>query len=268
MTPAEEHHLAHLHKPSIEDFAFEGEATPLLLQKRVVLGLAAAFVLIVLLYVAASRFLGVSYDFNADPFREWVDGWGVLGPIVYIAALALSVLIAPIPNAPIFIAAGFAWGPLVGTVYSMAGMMFGSVLAFYASRLVGRKHLPRLVGGKMARRLDDVAETMGGRVVFWARMLPVVNFDWVSFVAGLTSIRFGPFVLYSFLGMLLPTFVAVAAGDGLGRDIRITLAYGGVWVAGVLASAIFFWYRQRRWRARRRERASSAETAPEFGNSA
>jgi uncharacterized membrane protein YdjX (TVP38/TMEM64 family) len=116
--------------------------------------------------------------------------------------------------------------------------------------------------------MDDIAETMGGRVVFWARMLPVVNFDWVSFVAGLTSIRFWPFFLFSFLGMLLPTFVAVAAGDGLGRDIRITLAYGGVWVAGVLASAFFFWYRQRRWRARRRADALSAETAAELGNSA
>ena len=41
-------------------------------------------------------------------------------------------------------------------------------------------------------------------------MMPVVNFDWISFVAGMTSIRFVPFFVASFLGMLLPTFVAVA----------------------------------------------------------
>ncbi|MEO6044509.1 MAG: TVP38/TMEM64 family protein, partial [Tepidiformaceae bacterium] len=73
-----------------------------------------------------------------------------------------------------------------------------------------------------------------------------VNFDWISFVAGMTSIRFTPFFVYSALGMLLPTFVAVAAGDGLGRDIRITLAYGGLWVAAIVASAGYFWYRRRR----------------------
>ncbi len=267
MTQPEEHHLVHLRKPSLEDFAFEGESTPLLLQKRVVFGIAGAFAVCVLLYALLSRYLGISYDFDPDPFREWVAGWGILGPIVYMAVLALSVLVAPIPNAPIFIAAGFAWGPIIGTAYSMCGMMLGSVLAFYTSRWLGRRHLARLIGGKMARRMDDVAETMGGRVIFLARMLPVVNFDWVSFVAGLTSIRFLRFFLFSFLGMLLPTFVAVAAGDGLGRDIRITLAYGGVWVFGVLASAVFFWYRQRRWRARRRDGAASGETAVEFGNS-
>jgi len=267
MTPPEEHHLAHLRKPSLEDFAFEGESTPLLLQRRVVFGLAAVFLTFVLLYASGSRFLGVSYDFDPGPFREWVAGWGILGPIVYMTALALSVLIAPIPNAPIFIAAGLAWGPVIGTTYSMGGMMFGSVLAFYTSRRLGRKHLARLIGGKMARRMDDVAETMGGRVIFWARMLPVVNFDWVSFVAGLTSIRFWPFFLFSFVGMLLPTFVAVAAGDGLGRDVRITLAYGGVWVAGVVASAGFFWYRHRRWLARRRANTLRAGTIAEFRDS-
>lgn len=268
MPPEEQHHI-HLHKPSLDDFVFEGESTPLLLQRRVVLGLAGGFVLLVVAYFVISEALGVSYDFDAGPFQEWVDSWGILGPIVYMAALAISVLIAPIPNAPIFIAAGLAWGPLVGTAYSMAGMMLGSVVAFYLSRLLGRKHLARLVGSKMARRMDDIADTMGGRVIFLARMLPVVNFDWVSFVAGLTSIRFATFFLFSFLGMLVPTFVGVAAGDGLGRDIRITLAYGGLWVGGIVASAGFFWYRQRRWRDRRRASAAALreESATESGES-
>lgn len=258
---SEEHHHVHLRKPSLDDFVFEGESMPLLLQRRVVFGLVTGFVALVLAYIVVSEALGVSYDIDAGPFQEWVDGWGILGPIVYMAALAISVLIAPIPNAPIFIAAGLAWGPLLGTIYSMAGMMLGSAMAFYLSRLLGRKHLARLVGGKMAMRMDDIAENMGGRVIFLARMLPVVNFDWVSFVAGLTSMRFPVFFLFSFLGMLLPTFVGVAAGDGLGRDVRITLAYGGLWVAGIVASAMFFWYRQRRWQARRRAAAVSAETA-------
>lgn len=259
---SKEHPRAHLRKPSLDDFVFEGESAPLLLQKRVVFGLAAGFVALVVAYVAVSEALGVSYDIDAEPFQDWVDGWGIAGPIIYMGVLAISVLIAPIPNAPIFVAAGLAWGPVLGTVYSMAGMMTGSAMAFYISRMLGRRHLARLVGGKMAMRMDEVAESMGGRVIFLARMLPVVNFDWVSFVAGLTSIRFAVFFLFSFLGMLLPTFVGVAAGDGLGRDIRITLFYGGVWVAGIVASAAFFWHRQRRWRARRRARVASAERAP------
>ncbi len=232
--------------PSLDAFVFEGEETPLLLRVRVVAGIAAAFVALVLGYLVLARVFGWSYDFNARPFREWVDGWGAWGPVVFIAVMALSVLFAPIPNVPIFIAAGLAWGPVLGTVYSVTGLLIGSSMAFYVSRRFGRRHLPRLIGQKAAERLDGVAETMGGRVIFWSRMLPAVNFDWISFVAGMTSIRFAPFLVYSALGMLLPTWVAVAAGDGLGRDIRITLAYGGIWVAAIVASAAYFWYRRRR----------------------
>ena len=46
--------------------------------------------------------------------------------------------------------------------------------------------------------------------------------------------------------------VAVIAGDGLGKDIRITLLMGGLWVAGIAASAAFFWYRHKRSQTARR----------------
>lgn len=235
-------------RPSVDAFVFEGEETPLLLRGRVVAGVVALFVLVVLSYLLLARIFGWSYDFNARPFREWVDGWGAWGPVVFIAVMALSVLFAPIPNVPIFIAAGLVWGPFVGTAYSMFGLLLGSSMAFYVARRFGRRHLPRLIGAKAAARLDGLAETMGGRVLFWSRMLPAVNFDWISFVAGMTSLRFTPFLVYSTFGMLLPTFVAVAAGDGLGRDIRITLVYGGLWVGAIVASATYFWYRRRRSR--------------------
>lgn len=230
----------------MEQFVYEGEETPLLLRKRFVFGLIIAFVLIAGAYLAATIIFDIPTSFDAEPFQDWVKDRGILGPFAFILVMALSVLFAPIPNIPIFIAAGLAWGTLLGFVYSMAGMMLGSVMAFYASRVLGRRYLPRLIGRKMADRIDGMVDTFGGRVVFWARMLPVVNFDWISFVAGMTAIRFMPFFVYSFLGMLLPTFVGVAAGDSLGKDIRLTVALIAFWVFGIAVSAAYFWRRRRR----------------------
>ena len=183
------------------------------------IGIAAAFVLLVVAYVVTAEIFGVSYDFDAEPFRDWVEDWGVWGPVIFIGVMAISVLFAPIPNAPIFVAAGLAWGPVVGTIYSMAGMMLGSAMAFGVARRLGRRHLPTLVGGRAASRLDDLASRMGGRLIFWARMLPAVNFDWISYIAGLTAIGFWRFFFFSFLGMLTPTVLAVVAGDSLTRRL-------------------------------------------------
>ena len=241
----------HLHMPGVEEFVYEGDETPLLLRKRVVFGIVALFLAAVLGYLGAVAYWDIPTTFDAEPFQRWVEERGPLGPVVFIMVLALSVLVAPIPNVPIFIAAGLAWGILLGSIYSMAGLMLGSILAFYFSRWFGRKHLPRLIGRKAAARLDGLVDHFGGRLVFWSRMLPVINFDWISFLAGMPAIRFWPFFWFSFLGMLLPTIIAVVAGDSLGKDIRVTLGLGGLWVAGILISAGFFWIRQRRARAAR-----------------
>ena len=231
--------------PSMDKFVYAEEETPLLLRKRVVAALVVGFLLLAGGYLAATAMFDLPTEFDADPFREWVEARGAWGPVVFILVMALSVLFAPIPNVPIFMAAGLAWGTILGTAYSLIGLMLGSCAAFYVSRLLGRRHLPKLIGRKAAARLDELVDTFGGKVVFWARMLPVVNFDWISFLAGMTSIRFWPFFLYSLAGMILPTFIGVAAGDGLGKDVRITLALGGLWVFGIAVSAAYFWRRQR-----------------------
>jgi uncharacterized membrane protein YdjX (TVP38/TMEM64 family) len=230
----------------LDAFVFEGEEAPALLRPRVIVAIGAVIVVCIGAYVVAHEVLDLSWTINAEPFKNWVQDRGALGPIVFIAVMALSVLFAPIPNVPIFIAAGLAWGPWLGTAYSMAGLVIGSAMAFYAARWLGRRHLARLIGAKMADRLDTLADTVGGRVIFWARMLPAINFDWISIVAGMTSIRFSVFIIYSALGMLIPTGMVVIAGDGLSSNPRVTLLMAGLWFAGIAATGFYFWRRRRR----------------------
>jgi len=245
---------------------FSSESTPLLLQGRTIAAIIGVFVLIVGGYFLAARIFGFSLELDAEPFRNWVEGFGVFGPIIFIAVMAASVLFAPIPNVPVFAAAGLAWGPVLGTVYSMIGLLIGSSMAFFMARKLGRRWLPRLIGKRNAERMDGLADSMGGRVLFLARMLPVINFDWLSFFAGVTSISYRTFFVASALGMIVPTTAAVVAGDGLGRDLRITAAAIGAWLGTVALTAAFYWWRRRRYLARKREEAARApRTAPSEG---
>lgn len=246
-------------KAGLSAFVFEGDETPALLRGRVIIGVGIVIALCIAAYVIAHQVFGLSWTIDAEPFKQWVKDRGALGPIVFVLVMALSVLFAPIPNVPIFIAAGLAWGPWLGTAYSLAGLVLGSTMAFYAARWLGQRHLGRLIGAKMAARLNALADTMGGRVIFWARMLPAINFDWISFVAGMTSMRFTVFIVYSTLGMVIPTAIVVAAGNGLSSNPRVTLLMAGLWFAGIAATGVYFW-RQRRMRKRERVTGSAAAT--------
>jgi uncharacterized membrane protein YdjX (TVP38/TMEM64 family) len=230
------------------ELIFEPQETPLLFRKSVIIGLVVGFLALVALYFVITTFFGVSLQIDAEPFKEWVEERGAFGVLVFILVMALSVLFAPIPNVPIFIAAGLAWGPVLGTVYCMAGLTLGSAVAFEVSRKFGRKHMTKLIGRKYARRIDRLVGNMGGRVVFLTRLMPGVNFDWISFVAGMTAVPFRTFIIFSFLGMIPPTALTVVMGDGLGRDPRITLAAGGVWVIAIVATAAYFWAKRHHFR--------------------
>lgn len=235
-------------REELDELMFEESETPLLLRKPVVGSVVVLFLATVALYFVATRFWGLSFQIDAEPFKDWVDERGAVGVVVFIAVMAASVLFAPIPNIPIFIAAGLAWGPVLGTIYCMIGLTLGSAAAFWVARKFGREHLPRLIGHHAAERLDHMVDNMGGRVVFFSRLMPGVNFDWISFVAGMTSVKFRTFIVYSFLGMIPLCALTVTMGDGLQRDPRITLAAGGVWVVAVVATAAYFWSRRKHWR--------------------
>jgi uncharacterized membrane protein YdjX (TVP38/TMEM64 family) len=239
----------HETQADLDEVMFEDSETPLLLRKPVVIGVVVFFLALVALYFVATQFWGVSFRVDAEPLQEWVEEQGAIGVVVFILVMAASVLFAPIPNVPIFIAAGLAWGPVLGTIYCMAGLTLGSAAAFGVARRFGRNHLARLIGKRAAARIDHMVDNMGGRVVFFSRLMPGINFDWISFVAGMTSVSFRTFIVYSFLGMIPLCALTVAMGDGLQRDPKITLAAGGVWVLAIVATAAYFWMRRKHWGA-------------------
>ena len=47
------------------------------------------------------------------------------------------------------------------------------------------------------------------------RLIPLFNFDWVSYGAGLSRMPLGSFMTATFVGMLLPVIAIVAVGDSL-----------------------------------------------------
>ena len=243
---ADEHSRRTDTQAGLDAMLLAGEETPILFRPLVIACIVAGFLALAGLYFAVTYIWDISLEIDAEPFQDWVESLGFWGPIAYIGVMAAATLFAPIPNVPVFIAAGLAWGPVLGTVYSLIGQIIGSAAAFWVARKLGRRWLPRLVGRKTAARVDSLADSMGGTVVFLARMLPVLNFDWLSFVAGVTSIRFWVFIVASALGMIVPTAAAVAAGDGLGRDLRITVIAIGAWLGTVVLCVAYAWWRRRK----------------------
>ena len=81
------------------------------------------------------------------------------------------------------------------------------------------------------------------KVVFLARLLPMVSFDLVIYAAGLTRLSPVKFLAASALGMLPRTFLLNALGHTAVFDARVTLLAGAI--VAVLFLLLPCWIEQR-----------------------
>ena len=166
-------------------------------------------------------------EFNPEMVRDWVDGFGALAPIAYTALVAATIIFTPLPSVPVDLAGGLAFGFVLGTIYTMLGSIVGAAVNFYVARRFGRGWLARRLGERAMTQIDDYAVRMGGKFVFVTRLIPLFSFDWISYAAGLTTMRFRVYVINTVLGSLLPVMGIVYAGSNLlANHDRYRLVFG------------------------------------------
>jgi len=168
--------------------------------------------------------------------RAWIGGLGPWGPVAFVVAYALATLLA-LPASALTVAAGALFGSLLGVVLVSIASTLGATLAFLAARTLLRGLVERWLGvNERFRRLDALVERQGAMVVAITRLVPVFPFNLLNFGFGLTKVRLGTYVFWSWLCMIPGTVLYVVGADAVTRG----LAEGRVpWpLVGVLAVAI------------------------------
>lgn len=190
---------------------------------------------------------------DGHALRQYIMGFGMLGPLAVVALIALAVLLSPIPSAPVALAAGALYGHSWGTLYVLLGAELGALGAFSLARLLGREALQRWFGHRLPKtRLGSQGMLM--TIVFVSRLLPFISFDIVSYAAGLTRLSLWRFALATLAGVLPASFLLahfggeMVAGE-IDRMLYAVLALG--LLTGIPLVAYFL-------RERARKRAASA----------
>lgn len=176
----------------------------------------------------------------------WVEGLGVWGALAFAGAYIVAVVVF-VPGSAITLAAGALFGLLWGTVIVSLASTTAAALAFLISRYLARDRVRRWAQRYPRFGAIDRAIGEGGwRIVALLRLSPAVPYTVSNYLYGLTAVRFGPYVLASWLAMLPGTFLYVYLGY-IGRAGLVAAAEGETgrsvweWVmlgAGLVATAV------------------------------
>lgn len=143
---------------------------------------------------------------DEEEFRAFLERAGVWMSLVFIALQFLQVVILPIPSTVTVVAGSALFGPLLGSIYSLIGILLGSFTAFAVGRFAGYRVVAWLVGKET---LDTWLKKIKGKdKIFLSAMfvLPVFPDDVLCFVAGLSSMSFGLFALVIVISRILAIF--------------------------------------------------------------
>ena len=185
--------------------------SPTVWKPRVIVLAALATVLAAVVYVLL---FGADWtvSFSANSIEHQIRGWGPWGVIGSIALMVIHSFI-PFPAEFIAIANGMVYGTVWGTVITWSGAMLGAFLAFALARALGRPFVAMMVSRRNWHVVDQWTGEQGWQVVFLSRFLPVIAFNLINYMAGLTRISWWTFGWTTGLGILPLTLLMVMMGD-------------------------------------------------------
>src|SRR6184192_4581049 len=187
------------------------------------MGKLAALAVIVIGLLVVMRFLPVTHWLHT--FNGWIGKMGIAGIFIFIAVYAAAtVLLAP--GVILTIGAGFAFGLWKGFLAVSAGATLGASLAFLVARFIARDKIETIAQrNEKFRKLDSAIGQQGARLIFLLRLSPVIPFNLSNYFYGLTAVKFWPYVLASWIGMMPGTFLYVYIGTA--GKAAVSAAAGG-----------------------------------------
>lgn len=120
---------------------------------------------------------------------------------ILIALQALQVIISIIPGQPIQFASSYLFGVIGGYLISIVGAVIGATTAFYLAKLLGADSLKQIFGeNKVENYKTKINSGRGLLIVFIIYLMPGLPKDLVGYVAGVSNMRFLPFLFVSTIG--------------------------------------------------------------------
>lgn len=164
---------------------------------------------------------------DEDRITAWFKEFGIWGPLVIIGIMVLQMFLVFFPTWLPIIVAVLGYGPFWGVVLSIVAVAIASTIAYFIGKGLGIQAKKRFVGEKTYRKVKKFMDQYGFGAVVLFRISPFLSNDGISFIAGITGMKYRRFMIATFAG-ILPLAGAIAY---FGRETE-TLKTGLYWIGG------------------------------------
>ena len=172
---------------------------------------------------------------NIDDVVAFLEKYETQSIFVYIGLQIVQIVISIIPGQVFQMAAGYIYGFWPALLFAMTGALLGTTLSFMLAKALGRDFLHIFFGEeKMSYYIERLNSKKMYAIVFFLYLIPGIPKDMVSYAAGVSEIKFKPFIIISALGRLPGMIGCLLMGDMMMEE-----NYTGAVIIGVFAVIAF-----------------------------
>ncbi|MFZ5633014.1 MAG: TVP38/TMEM64 family protein [Bacillota bacterium] len=179
---------------------------------------------------------------DSNDMADWLKSFGPWAVIISIIVMIIQTIATPVPLFLVAGANGFIFGIAWGIVITLVGALLGATVAFYLARFIARDYFSKRLSRYMPQ-VEEMSKKSGVKVVFLARLVPILPSSIVSYAAGLSKVSFTGFFLASVFGKLPEIIIYTALGHSLERAEGLVTK---VTVVIILISLLCFSFQSKR----------------------
>ena len=158
-------------------------------------------------------------SFSQEGLRDYIRSFGAAGWLVFLGLQILQVFIALIPGELLESAAGFVFGPFVGTLLCYVGIAIATCMVFLLTRKFGVKLVEVFVSREKINQLRFLnTEKKRDLLIFLVFFIPGTPKDLLTYFVGLTEIRLWKFLAISLVARLPSVITSTFGGHLLGEE--------------------------------------------------
>ncbi len=176
--------------------------------------------------------------------KQWVEGFGWLGPVVIILAMIIQMFLLVIPTILLMIVAILAFGPVWGSIINFAAVLLASSVGYAIGKYLGLSFIERLLGEKTTEKITEFINDYGFWAIVITRINPFLSNDAISFVAGILKMTYWKFISATAVG-IAPLILLIAITGKNIDSLKTGLLYGSV-VSVIIFGGYIWWDKKRK----------------------
>lgn len=173
----------------------------------------------VLIFGTIAYITHTNYDVRPQSVRDFILSFGWWGPVIFFFIYTIGPAVF-LPTSVLSLGAGLAFGVWPGVLYIMIGASGAAVTGYVMARFFG-KSVIKIDQFAWSEKIFRQMDKRGFLYVFVLRLIPIVSFDLLSFLAGFAKVKFYYYMLATVLGMIPGVFAygflgaSIASGEAM-----------------------------------------------------